>query len=125
MLLLDQNQTASAVSLVTLNNFGLIVWPCADDVSFEGVPYFVFFYRFIGAGKLFFWFFLLLHWCRKTFFCGFFYRFIGAGAVDSANHILNFTKRFSCFREIHNRITKAVNPLRKKNREGRRLSFKT
>ena len=40
MLLLDQNQTASAVSLVTLNNFGLIVWPCADDVSFEGVPYY-------------------------------------------------------------------------------------
>ena len=39
MLLLDQNQTASAVSLVTLNKFGLIVWPCADDVSFEGVPY--------------------------------------------------------------------------------------
>ena len=39
MLLLDQNQTASAVKLVTLNNFGLIVWPCADDVSFEGVPY--------------------------------------------------------------------------------------
>jgi hypothetical protein len=39
MLLLDQNQSASAVSLVTLNNFGLIVWPCTDDVSFKGVPY--------------------------------------------------------------------------------------
>ena len=39
VLLLDQNQSASAVLLVTLNNFGLIVWPCADDISFEGVPY--------------------------------------------------------------------------------------
>jgi hypothetical protein len=39
MLLLDQNQPASAVSLVTLNNFELIVWPCAEDVSFKGVPY--------------------------------------------------------------------------------------
>ena len=38
-LLLDQNQTASAVLMVTLNNFGLIVRPCADDISFEGVPY--------------------------------------------------------------------------------------
>lgn len=38
-LLLDQNQTASAVTLVTLNNFGLIALPCAGDVSFEGVPY--------------------------------------------------------------------------------------
>ena len=38
-LLLDQNQTASAVLLVTLNNFGLIVRPSADDISFEGVPY--------------------------------------------------------------------------------------
>ena len=27
MLLLDQNQTASAVTLVTLNNFGLIALP--------------------------------------------------------------------------------------------------
>jgi hypothetical protein len=25
--------------LMTLNNFGLIVLPCADNVSFEGVPY--------------------------------------------------------------------------------------
>jgi hypothetical protein len=24
---------------VSLNNFGLIVWSCANDVSFEGVPY--------------------------------------------------------------------------------------
>ena len=39
MLLLDQNQTASAVQLVTLNNFGLIALPCAGDISFEGVPY--------------------------------------------------------------------------------------
>ena len=31
-LLLDQNQTASAVLLVTLNNFGLIVRPSADDI---------------------------------------------------------------------------------------------
>ena len=38
-LLLDQNQTASAVLLVTLNNFGLIAWPCAGDISVEGVPY--------------------------------------------------------------------------------------
>jgi hypothetical protein len=38
MLLIDQNQTASAVSLVTLNNFGLIVWPCTDEISFESVP---------------------------------------------------------------------------------------
>ena len=30
---------ASAVLLVTLNNFGLIVRPSADDISFEGVPY--------------------------------------------------------------------------------------
>jgi hypothetical protein len=29
---------ASAISLVTLG-FGLIVWPCAEDVFFEGVPY--------------------------------------------------------------------------------------
>ncbi len=28
-----------AVSLVILNNFGLIVWPRAGDVSFQGVPY--------------------------------------------------------------------------------------
>ena len=39
MLLLDQNQTASAVQLVTRNNFGLIALPCAGDISFEGVPY--------------------------------------------------------------------------------------
>ena len=38
-LLLDQNQTASAVLLVTLNNFGLIVRPSADDISFKGVPH--------------------------------------------------------------------------------------
>ena len=38
-LLLDQNQTAFAVPLVILNNFGLIVWPRAGDVSFQGVPY--------------------------------------------------------------------------------------
>ena len=39
-LLLDQNQTAfGPISLATLNNFGLIVLPCADDVSSEGVPY--------------------------------------------------------------------------------------
>ena len=37
-LLLDQNQTASAVLMVTLNNFGLIAWPRAGDISFEGVP---------------------------------------------------------------------------------------
>jgi hypothetical protein len=29
----------SAVFLVILNNFMLIVWPCADDVSVQGVPY--------------------------------------------------------------------------------------
>ena len=29
----------SAVFLVILNNFGLIVWLYADDVSFQGVPY--------------------------------------------------------------------------------------
>ena len=39
MLLLDQNQTASAVKLVTLNNFGLIAWPCAGDKSFKFLPY--------------------------------------------------------------------------------------
>ncbi len=39
VLLLDQNQTASAVHLVTLNNFGLIALPSAGYVSFEGVPY--------------------------------------------------------------------------------------
>jgi hypothetical protein len=39
MLLLDQNQTTSTVSLVSLNNFGLIVWSCANDVSLEGLPY--------------------------------------------------------------------------------------
>ena len=39
MLLLDQNQTASAVTLVTLDNFGLIALPSAGNISFEGVPY--------------------------------------------------------------------------------------
>ena len=29
----------SEVLLVILNNFGLIAWPCAGDVSFQGVPY--------------------------------------------------------------------------------------
>ena len=29
----------SAVSLVILNNFGLIVWLHADDISIQGVPY--------------------------------------------------------------------------------------
>ena len=38
-LLLDQNQTVRTVSLVILNNFGLIVRLYADDVSFQGVPY--------------------------------------------------------------------------------------
>ena len=33
------NQTASAVLLVTLNNFGLIALPSAGDNSYEGVPY--------------------------------------------------------------------------------------
>ena len=38
-LLLDQNQTASAVLMVTLNNFGLIARTRSGDVSFQGVPY--------------------------------------------------------------------------------------
>ena len=39
-LLLDQNQPGFAQSnLVILNNFLLIVWLNADDVSVQGVPY--------------------------------------------------------------------------------------
>ena len=39
VLLLDQNQTAPAVPLVILNNFGKIARLDAGDVSFQGVPY--------------------------------------------------------------------------------------
>ena len=39
-LLLDQNQSGLVpVQLVTLDNFGLIAWPCAGDVSFKCLPY--------------------------------------------------------------------------------------
>ena len=40
-LLLDQNQSvlSGAVLLVTLDNFGLIAWPRAGDVSFKCLPY--------------------------------------------------------------------------------------
>ena len=38
-LLLDQDQSASAVGLMTLDNFGQIAWPCAGDVSFKCPPY--------------------------------------------------------------------------------------
>ena len=41
--LLDQNQWVVACPLpfplVTLNNFVLIAWPCAGDISFKCLPY--------------------------------------------------------------------------------------
>ena len=39
-LLLDQDQYGlRSVPLVTLDNFVLIAWPCAGDVSFKCLPY--------------------------------------------------------------------------------------
>ncbi len=40
-LLLDQNQSvpSGSVQLVTLDNFVLIAWPRAGDVSFKCLPY--------------------------------------------------------------------------------------
>jgi hypothetical protein len=38
-LLLDQNQSGQPVLLVTLDNFELIAWPRAGDVSFKCLPY--------------------------------------------------------------------------------------
>ena len=39
-LLLDQNQSGQLrLSVVTLNNFEPIAWPCAGDASFKCLPY--------------------------------------------------------------------------------------